>query len=62
MSRNGGCDRYRATLADENAWARARRPNIVNWRTVRATTGSSGEAQIGLVARADSRLLKRNAS
>src|SRR5437868_3979192 len=26
MSRNGGCDRYRATLADENAWARARRP------------------------------------
>jgi DNA-binding CsgD family transcriptional regulator len=26
MSRNGGYDRYRATLADENAWARARRP------------------------------------
>ena len=26
MSRNGGCDRYRAALADENAWARARRP------------------------------------
>src|SRR6476620_285172 len=26
MSRNGGCDCYRATLADENAWARARRP------------------------------------
>ena len=26
MSRNGGCDRYRATLADENAWARSRRP------------------------------------
>src|ERR1700688_2300595 len=26
MGRNGGCDRYRATLADENAWARARRP------------------------------------
>jgi DNA-binding CsgD family transcriptional regulator len=26
MSRNGGCDRYRAGLADENAWARARRP------------------------------------
>src|ERR1700690_446976 len=21
MGRNGGCDRYRATLADENAWA-----------------------------------------
>jgi hypothetical protein len=26
MSRNGSCDRYRATLADENARARARRP------------------------------------
>src|SRR4030088_3799069 len=26
MSRNGGCDRYRAALADENAWTRARRP------------------------------------
>ena len=26
MRRNGGCDRYRATLADENAWARTRRP------------------------------------
>src|SRR5450755_774367 len=26
MSRNGVCDRYRAALADENAWARARRP------------------------------------
>src|SRR6202165_4654449 len=26
MSRNGGYDRYRATLADENAWARSRPP------------------------------------
>src|SRR5258708_36874464 len=26
MNRNGGYDRYRAALADENAWARARRP------------------------------------
>jgi IS30 family transposase len=26
LSRNGGHDRYRAALADENAWARARRP------------------------------------
>ncbi len=26
MNRNGGCDRYRAALADGNAWARARRP------------------------------------
>ena len=35
MSRNGGYDRYRAALADENAWARARRPKCCNWRTVR---------------------------
>src|SRR5256714_12909393 len=26
MSRNGGCDRYRAAVADENARARSRRP------------------------------------
>src|ERR1700730_8230989 len=26
MSRNGGYDLYRAALADENAWARVRRP------------------------------------
>src|ERR1700693_2461380 len=26
ISRNGGCDRYRAALADEKAWVRARRP------------------------------------
>ena len=26
MNRNGGYDRYRAALTDENAWARARRP------------------------------------
>src|SRR5260221_4340619 len=26
MSRNGGCGRYRAAPADENGWARARRP------------------------------------
>src|ERR1700694_383648 len=26
ISRNGGCDRYRAALADEKAWGRARRP------------------------------------
>jgi len=26
MTRNSGCDGYRAALADENAWIRARRP------------------------------------
>src|SRR6202050_2264238 len=31
LSRNGGYDRYRAALADETAWARARRPKwLVN--------------------------------
>ena len=43
MSRNGGCDRYRATLADENAWARARRPKYcklaTNPRLRRAVAG-----------------------
>src|ERR1700674_35419 len=28
ISRNGGYDRYRAALADENAWIRARRPKL----------------------------------
>jgi len=45
MSRNGGYDRYRATLADENAWARARRPKYcklaTNPRLRRAVAGSS---------------------
>src|SRR5471032_2125805 len=26
ISRNGGCDRYRAALADEKAWVQSRRP------------------------------------
>jgi IS30 family transposase len=33
MSRNGGYDRYRATLADENAWARVRRPKYCKLET-----------------------------
>ena len=45
MSRNGGCDRYRAALADENAWARARRPKCCklanNPRLRQAVAGSS---------------------
>jgi transposase, IS30 family len=35
MSRNGGYDRYRATLADENAWTRARRPKYCKLATIR---------------------------
>src|SRR3979411_3017171 len=45
MSRNGGCDRYRAALADENAWVRARRPKCCKLanspRLRRAVAGSS---------------------
>src|SRR2546421_5730876 len=33
MNRKGGCDRYRATLADENAWARSRRPKCCKLAT-----------------------------
>jgi len=33
MGRNGGCDPYRAALADENAWARARRPKCCKLAT-----------------------------
>jgi DNA-binding CsgD family transcriptional regulator len=36
MSRNGGCNRYRATLADENAWVVQ---NVVNWRSIRGYGG-----------------------
>src|SRR6266436_7472240 len=39
MSRNGGYDRYRAALADTNAWARARRPKRCNWPPVRGYGG-----------------------
>jgi len=43
MSRNGGYNRYRATLADENAWARARRPKscklAINSRLRRSVAG-----------------------
>ena len=43
MSRNGGCNRYRATVADENAWARSRRPKrcklAINSRLRRSVAG-----------------------
>ena len=43
MSRNGGHDRYRASLADENAWARSRRPKCcklaINSRLRQAVAG-----------------------
>jgi DNA-binding CsgD family transcriptional regulator len=61
MSRNGDYDSYRAALADEKAWARARRPKCLQIGEQSATTtGRGGEAQVGLVARADSRLAEEN--
>ena len=43
MSRNGGYNRYRATLADENAWVRSRRPKYcklaINSRLRRSVAG-----------------------
>src|SRR4249919_1232661 len=62
IGRNGGHDRYRAALADENAWARARRPKCCKLANSPATASSGGQAQIGLVARADSRLAEENVS
>jgi len=43
LSRNGGYDRYRAALADETAWARARRPKrckLANSRRLRQAVAS----------------------
>ena len=43
MNRNGGYNRYRAALADENAWARSRRPKCcklaINSRLRRSVAG-----------------------
>ena len=43
MSRNGGYNRYRAALADENAWVRSRRPKCcklaINSRLRRSVAG-----------------------
>jgi transposase, IS30 family len=54
ISRNGGDDRYRAALADEKAWVRARRPKRcklannpgLRQAVSRATAGSGAPAQI----------------
>jgi hypothetical protein len=59
MRRNGGYDCYRATLADENAREDLVAQNVVSSA---ASAGVGGEAQIGLVTRADSRLAEKNAS
>ena len=63
MNRNGGYDRYRAALADANAWARARRPKCCKLaNSPRLRQAVVGKLRIGLVARADSRLAEENAS
>jgi hypothetical protein len=47
MSRNGGYDRYRATLADEKAWARARRPKYCKLATnLRLRQAVAGELRL----------------
>src|ERR1700758_2660384 len=52
MSRNGGYDRYRATLADDSAWARARRPKYCKLaNTPRLNRAVAGERGLGLVPR-----------
>src|SRR5258708_31105917 len=49
MSRNGGCDRYPAALADENTWARARRPKCCKLATnPRLRRAVAGELRMGL--------------
>ena len=64
MSCSAGDDRYRATLADENAWARSRLLKCCKLATnpERLRQAVAGKAQIGLVTRADSRLAEENAS
>jgi hypothetical protein len=57
MSRNGGYDRYRATLADEKAWARARRPKYcklaTNLRLRQAVKAAGACGLAGLELRRD---------
>src|ERR1700720_1842690 len=48
LSRNGGCGRYRAALADENAWARARRPKCCKLANSPWLRGAvAGELRLG---------------
>ena len=55
MSRNGGYNRYRATFADENAWARSRRPKYcklaINSRLRRSGGSGSRSDWIGHLSR-----------
>src|SRR5207244_12484831 len=63
MNRNGGCDRYRATLADENAWARARRPKCCKLaNSPRLRRAVAGKIRIDWAAETIAGLLKRRAS
>src|ERR1039457_6451504 len=49
MSRNGGYDRYRAALADENAWARSRRPKCCKLaNSTRLRQAVAGELRLDL--------------
>src|SRR6478752_10219801 len=63
MSRNGGYDRYRATLADENAWARSRRPKCCKLATNRRLRQAvAGKLRLDWSPEPDSRLAEENAS
>ena len=44
ISRNGGYDRYRAALADEQAWFRAVVRSVVSWRTAHHYDGQWRES------------------
>src|ERR1700710_1552332 len=58
MGRNGGCDRYRAALGDENAWARARRPKCCKLaNSPRLRQAVAGELRMGLSPQPIYRLL-----
>src|SRR5260221_13608452 len=60
MSRNGGYDRYRAALADENAWARTRRPKCCKLgNSPRLRRAVAGEVGLGLAPGRAARGLRR---
>src|SRR5258707_13798356 len=62
MGRNGGCDRYRAALADGNALARARRPKC--WKfanSPRLRRAVAGGVVLGFAAAGIGRYVERQA-
>src|SRR5258705_7534704 len=63
MGRNGGHDRYRAALADENAWTRARRSKCCKLaNSPRLRRAVAGEVRMGLSPEQRTGLVKRKHS